>query len=151
MRVLDGLLGPGVGGQKAQAVECLGAPGVHAAVREVLRRVLAGMAGVAANRSRSSAALGGYLHERFDGKRGHEPARLARRHAGATAAPSIGAFAALGQYAALTAGEGSWIFRSTMNSRWSSRRRGNSCSTSSTRMRRKSKRPACCARICIEN
>ncbi len=41
MRILDGLLGPGVGGSQAQAAQCLGASRVPAPVRALHRRALA--------------------------------------------------------------------------------------------------------------
>ena len=109
VRFLDGLLGPGVGGQEAQAAERLGAPGVHAPVRALLCGVLAGMAGVAADGARPGAAFGGDLHERPDGKRGHQPARLARGHAGGAAAPAIGPVAPLGQHERAARGRGEAI------------------------------------------
>src|ERR1700691_6703105 len=93
MRLLDGLLGPGLGGQEIEAPQRMGASRVHEIVRALPCGALAGMVEVAAARARSGAALGGYLHQWLDGERGHQSQRLAGRKADGAAAGAPGAAA----------------------------------------------------------
>src|SRR5271165_6216253 len=96
MRFLDGVLGPGLRGQEAQAPQHLGSPRVSTAVCALLRGALARLVLLAANIARSSPAVGGDLHQRPDREFRDQSARLAGGRADRAAALAAGTAAALG-------------------------------------------------------
>jgi AcrR family transcriptional regulator len=105
VRILDRVLGPGVGRQASAAHQCLGASRIHAAVRALRRRRLAGMGALGIGHARAGAALGGHLHQRTHRQRGGEPERLACGQTDRAAAAAIATAARLGQ----AGGEVVWI------------------------------------------